>query len=210
VEGCRPGAPPPGDLRHSAYNAGVALKERLVENESIVFESKKHWMAPIRDSLIAVLLLIGAYLLGWVSPSDANGVIGGLGNILDWIKIGLVIVAAAMIVYNIVAWRTAEFAVTNMRVLREEGLLSHRSSTTIITSVTDVKTRIPLLGRGLGFGDIAVVTQSGEAGADKFKTITQPEGFRDAVMNRNLAGPIAAAAPAPAAEDNPPPPEPGA
>jgi uncharacterized membrane protein YdbT with pleckstrin-like domain len=185
----------------------MAVIERLVENETIVFESKKHWMAPVRDSLVAVLLLIGAYLLGWVSPSDANGIIGGLGNILDWIKIGLVIAAAAMIVYNIVAWRTAEFAVTNMRVLREEGLLSHRSSATIISSVSDVKTRIPLLGRGLGYGDVAVVGQSGEAGADKFTTITEPDGFRDAVVNRKLAEPIAAAAPPPAVP--PPPSEPG-
>lgn len=176
----------------------MAIKDRLVENETIVFESKKHWFAPVRDSLVAVLLLIGAYLIGLVSPSDADGVIGGLGNLLDWIRIGLVLVAAAMIIYNVFAWRTAEFAVTNMRVLREEGLISHRSSTTIITSVSDVKTRIPLLGRPLGFGDISVVTQSGDAGADRFTTITQPEGFRDAVMNRKLAEPIAAAAPPPA------------
>ena len=50
----------------------------------------------------------------------------------------LVVGGVGWIVYNIIAWRTAEFAVTNMRVLREEGLASKRSSTTLLSSLSDV------------------------------------------------------------------------
>jgi hypothetical protein len=180
----------------------VPLNETLIANEAVVFESKKHWMAPLRDSLMPALLLVGAYLVGWVSPDDKSGLIGSIGNLLDLLKIGLVIAGIGWIAYNIVVWRTAQFAVTNLRVIREEGLVSRRSSATLLGSVTDVKTRVPFLGARIGYGDIVIYTQSGNAGVDQFKTITHPVEFRDQIMTKKLSDATqqaAAAPPAPAA-----------
>jgi uncharacterized membrane protein YdbT with pleckstrin-like domain len=180
----------------------VPLTENLIANEAVVFESKKHWMAPLRDSVVPALLLVGAYLVGWVSPDDKSGLIGSIGNLLDLIKIGLVIAGIGWIAYNIVVWRTAQFAVTNLRVIREEGLVSRRSSATLLGSVTDVKTRVPFLGARIGYGDIVIYTQSGNAGVDQFKTITHPAEFRDQIMTKKLSDATqqaAAAQPAPAA-----------
>jgi hypothetical protein len=92
------------------------------------------------------------------------------------------------------------FAVTNHRVIREEGLISRRSSATMLKSVTDVQTRVPLIGSKLGYGDLVIYGQSGDAGADRFKTITHPKEFRDQMMATKLgaaaATPAATAAPA--------------
>ena len=143
---------------------------------------------------------------------------GAVGNLLDLVKTGLVIVAVGWIIYNVILWRTAEFAVTNLRVMREEGLISRRSSATLLSSVTDVKTRVPFVGARLGYGDIIIYTQSGGAGVDRFRSITQPAAFRDKIMEKKLAdagmasaanaamaatqpAPAAAAAPAPARND---------
>ena len=86
--------------------------------------------------------------------------------------------------------------------MREEGLLSRRSSATLLSSVTDVKSRVPFIGGRLGFGDLTIYTQSGEAGADTFSSITRPIAFRDAVMEGKVRGdaggrakPVAAPAP---------------
>jgi hypothetical protein len=193
----------------------VPLNETLIANEAVVFESKKHWMAPLRDSLMPALLLVGAYLVGWVSPDDKSGLIGSIGNLLDLLKIGLVIAGIGWIAYNIVVWRTAQFAVTNLRVIREEGLVSRRSSATLLGSVTDVKTRVPFLGARIGYGDIVIYTQSGNAGVDQFKTITHPVEFRDQIMTKKLsdatqqaaAAPPAPAASAPVAAPAPAPPD---
>jgi hypothetical protein len=38
----------------------------------------------------------------------------------------------------------------------------------------------------LSYGDLNIVTSSGEAGADQFKTIRNPEGFRDHILSREL------------------------
>ncbi len=51
-----------------------------------------------------------------------------------------------------------------------------------------MQSRVGLLGRSLKYGDLVIFTSSGEAGADRFKTITTPEAFRNAIMARKMAG----------------------
>lgn len=196
----------------------MSLTDNLIANETIVFEAKKHWISPVRDSLIPILLLLAAYGVGWISPDSQSGITGAVGNLFDLIRNILLIVSVVWIIYNILVWRSAEFAVTNLRVIREEGFISKRQSATLLANVTDVKSRIPALGGPLGFGDLTVYTQSGDAGADRFKTITDPITFRDKIMDKKMADagmaqaaaaatmasapPVASAAPAaPAAPD---------
>ncbi len=52
--------------------------------------------------------------------------------------------------------------------------------------MTDVQSRVPALGGPLGFGDLVIFTQSGEAGADRFKTIKNPKEFRDQMLNTKI------------------------
>ena len=165
----------------------MAIADSLISGETIVFESKKHWMAPVRASLTAALLILGAWLIRWISPSG-EGLFGTIGGLLDLVALGLFLTGLGWIIYNIVAWRTAEFAVTNMRVLREEGLAKHRSSTTLLSSLSDVKTSVGMLGRQLGYGDITLLTTSGSSGEDRFLAITHPMEFRGAVMEQKLHG----------------------
>lgn len=180
----------------------MAVRDKLLANEQIVFESEKHWIAPIRDSLVPALLVIAGLALGWLAPDKDGGILGFAGNLLDFIKVGLWIVALGWIVYNVVLWRTASFAVTSQRVLREEGLVSRRSSATLLPSVTDVRTTVPFIGARLGYGDLVILTQSGQAGADKFQTITHPIEFRDQIMTRKMGvGASAPAAPSQAAAE---------
>lgn len=176
----------------------MAIADSLIAGETIVFESRKHWMAPIRASLTAGLMVIGAAFIRWLSPSG-EGLFGTIGGILDLIALGLFLAGIGWIIYNIVAWRTAEFAVTNMRVLREEGLAKHRSSTTLLSSLSDVKTSVGMLGRQLGYGDITLLTTSGSSGEDRFLAITHPMEFRGAVMEQKLHGSGGSAAPESAA-----------
>ena len=173
----------------------MSVDQNLIANETVEFSSKKHWMAPLRDSWLATLFIVGAFLVNWISPDAQTGIAGSVGNLMDLVRTGLFVVAIVMIAYNIIVWRTAEFAVTNLRVIREEGFISKRSSATLITGVSDVQSRVGLLGKSLHYGDLAIFTQSGDAGADRFKTITTPEAFRNAIMTRKMAEPGRESAP---------------
>ena len=147
-----------------------------------------------------------------ISPARETGLLGLVTNLLDLIRIGLLLGGIGWIVYNVVLWRTAEFAVTDRRVSRDEGLLTRRSSATLLTSVSDVKLNVGFLGKALGYGDLVIFTASGEAGADRFRTISRADEFRNAIMTQKVQAestlrPAAAAtqAPAPVQPPSPPP-----
>ena len=83
---------------------------------------------------------------------------GWLGSLIGLIRTGLVVVAVGWIVYNIVVWRTAAFAVTNLR--PAVPVLQRRVSESLIWSVTDVRVKVGVLGKSLGYGDLDILTAS--------------------------------------------------
>ena len=165
----------------------MAVADDLIANEAIEFRSHKHWAAPIRASWIAFLLLIGFVLIRLIAPTG-DGFFGAIGDLLRILSLVVLIAGVVSIIYNIVAWRTAEFAVTNLRIIREEGLLQRKSSASLISSISDVKSRVGPVGKLLGYGDLVIMGQSGGAGSDRFTTITEPDGFRNAIMTRKMTG----------------------
>jgi len=187
------------------------LRQALLPGEEIVFETRKHWLAPIRDSLVAILLLLGAALLWWLSP-DGEGFFGSVGGLMDLVGWGLILVAIAWIIGNIVAWLSANYGVSNLRVLCYEGIVRKHSSETLLSSISDVKLTVPALGGLLGYGDLIILTASGVEGSDTFTTIKGAGAFRTALQSEQSRPRAAAAAatsavpapsPAPSAEPAP-------
>ena len=172
----------------------MTIEKNLVADETVKFETKKHWFAPIQASFVAILMVLGAGLLRLISP-NGDGFFGWVGSIVDLISLGLVLGGIGWIIYNIIEWRTATFAVTSLRVMREEGLLKHRSSATMLSSLSDVKTDQSFIGKQLAFGDIVIYSQSGNAGVDRFRTITSPMEFRNAIVTQKSGQAAPAATP---------------
>ena len=172
------------------------LERNLLTGEEIVFETTKHWFAPIRASLIAILLILGAFVLRGLAPTG-DGLGGLLANLMDLISTGLLLFAIPWILYNVAEFLTAHFGVTNMRVLRYEGLLRRRSSETLLPTLTDVRLDEPALGRMLGFGNLKILTPSGAAGEDNFMTVAKAKELRTAIQEQkatSMTGGSAAAA----------------
>jgi Bacterial PH domain/Short C-terminal domain len=174
------------------------LDRNLLTGEEIVFETTKHWFAPIRASLVAILIILGALVLRWLAPTG-DGFFGSIGNLMDLISVGLLLFAIAWILYNIAEFLSAHFGVTNMRVLRYEGLLRRRSSETLLPTLTDVRLDEPALGRMLGFGDLRILTASGAAGEDHFKTVAKAKELRTAIQEQKASSMTGGAATAAAA-----------
>jgi membrane protein YdbS with pleckstrin-like domain len=183
------------------------LDRNLLTGEEIVFETTKHWFAPIRASLIAILIILGAFVLRWLAPTG-DGFFGSIGNLMDLISVGLLLFAILWIVYNIAEFLSAHFGVTNMRVLRYEGLLRRSSSETLLPTLTDVRLDEPALGRMLGFGNVKILTASGAAGQDNFMTVAKAKELRTAIQEQKasaMTGGAAAAAIATGATPTPTP-----
>jgi hypothetical protein len=163
------------------------MRVALVQGESVVFTTKKHWVAPVTDSGWAILMVLGALFLGWVQPDRSTGILGFLARAIELIQLGLFLGGAGWIVYNVVAWRTAEYVVTNRRVLAQEGLVRRRTTDMLLSSVADVRTRSSFLGRALGYGNVRLMSSSGAAGEEVFTSVRGADQFRQHIVEQ-MAG----------------------
>jgi uncharacterized membrane protein YdbT with pleckstrin-like domain len=161
------------------------IDARLISGEEVILETKKHWFAPVADSKWAILMIIGALLLAAIQPEDGDGVFGGFFvRTIELIRLGLFFGGVGWTIYNVVAWRTAYYAVTNRRVLCREGLLRSRSTDTLLTSIADLRTNVSAIGRMLGFGTIRIMSASGEAGSDEFTSVQDVEAFKRQILEQ--------------------------
>jgi hypothetical protein len=179
------------------------LETNLLTGEEIAFQTTKHWFAPVRDSALATLLVLGAIVVRWISPTG-EGLLGSVGGLMDLISTGVLIVAIAMILYNVAVFFSAHFGVTNMRVLRYEGILRRRSSETLLDTLTDVKLTESFLGRTLGFGDLQILTSSGAAGKDDWETVSGAGKLRTAIQEQKARKVLPGVQPHPAPAVPPP------
>ncbi len=157
---------------------------QLISNEEIVYSTHKHWAAILVDSLWAILLLVGVVVLTWIQPDSNTGVLGFFARIIDLLRLGLFLVACGWIIYNVVAWRTAEYVVTNLRVFGHEGLLRRREAETLLTSVSDIETKQGVMGRALGYGNIRIISAAGRPGTDTFTAVLRPDGFKRNILEQ--------------------------
>lgn len=162
------------------------LDKNLLTGETIVFETTKHWFAPIRASLIAFLLLVAFAFIRAIAPTG-DGFLGTIGDLLRLVGNGALIVAVLWIIYNVAEFLSAHFGVTNMRVLRYEGIIRRRSSETLLPMLTDVRLDEPAIGRMLGYGNLRILTSSGAAGEDQFMTVKAAAALRTAIQEQKAS-----------------------
>lgn len=154
----------------------------LLSDEEIVYSTTKHWLAPLRASVVPALMILAAFFIGFIKPEGDEGFVGLVSNVLGLVRTGLLVAGIGAIVYHIIVWRSATFAITNRRVIREEGLAARRSSTSMLASITDVQTHMSFMGQRFAYGDLVLFGKSGEAAAERFFLISNPRRFRDQVM----------------------------
>jgi uncharacterized membrane protein YdbT with pleckstrin-like domain len=158
--------------------------ESLMQGEEVVYQTEKHWMAPLTDSWKAILMLIGAAVVAWLQPEQTDGIMGFVGRLLELARLGLLFGGLLWIVYNILNWRVAWVKVTNLRVLGQEGLLRRKETDSLLSSISDVRTKVSFTGRSLKYGDITIFTASGEAGADTFTSMKDADRLKKVILEQ--------------------------
>ena len=129
-----------------------------------MYRTRKHWAAPVADSVWALLMILGALVLNWLQIGHQYRP----GRLLEsHVRLArrsaCSSAALGWIIYNVVAWRTAQYTVTNRRLLSSEGLVRRTTTDTLLSSITDVRTSTSVIGRGLGYGTVRIVSASGAA-----------------------------------------------
>lgn len=140
------------------------IKHHLLEDERILFQTKKHWIV-FFPAIIA--LLISLYV------SD---------NII-FPKLALIPYVMTLWLFGTTAidYFFSEYAVTNHRVIMKEGLIWRASTAEKLSAVAKTELYQSILGRCLGYGKLIVF---GFGGTNYYSTICQPTEFQRQIQGR--------------------------
>ena len=121
-------------------------------------------------------------------------------TVTGWLPLiaGLIFIFAVVsLVRGWIVQRTAEYAVTDQRVIGKYGLISQQSVNVMLVAISGVSSSNTLLGRMFGYGTVLV---EGPGICEQLVNIQDARAFEAAVYNsRELAGTSASALGVPAA-----------
>jgi uncharacterized membrane protein YdbT with pleckstrin-like domain len=159
----------------------------LADGEQVVMRARQHWWALIRFALQPILILIAAVVcfgIGTLIDGDFF-----LGRAVDWllglVTLGLFLAAIVWLPIMVVRWISRRYALTNRRVIYADGVLRKQTVDASLDKITDVGFGQGVLGRWLGFGDLAVMTSAGQPMT--FRAMIEAAEFKKAILNAQEA-----------------------
>lgn len=152
----------------------MPFPQRLIaDNEDIVLDLHPHWWF-FGPSVLG--LTVSMILTYWVT-SVLSGL---LKTMATYLGLGVVIVCAAIVVVDLVKWRTTYFVVTTDRVIYRQGVVARTGIEIPLERISNVNFHQSIAERLLGVGDI-LVQSGGEDGEQTFSDISRPEEVQNIV-----------------------------
>lgn len=152
----------------------MPFPQRLIaDNEDIVLDLHPHWWF-FGPSVLG--LTVSMILTYWVT-SVLSGL---LKTMATYLGLGVVIVCAAIVVVDLVKWRTTYFVVTTDRVIYRQGVVARTGIEIPLERISNVNFHQSIAERLLGVGDI-LVQSGGEDGEQTFSDISRPEDVQNIV-----------------------------
>jgi uncharacterized membrane protein YdbT with pleckstrin-like domain len=121
------------------------VDKNLIKDEVVTYRAGLHWIAVFWPAVIGALLGlagISTTLAALFSSDKDSGLMLGLGT-------GYIIVAAILLGLGVLRMRSAEFAVTNKRVILKYGLIRTRTVEMFLQKIESIGINQNLVGRNL-------------------------------------------------------------
>ncbi len=149
--------------------------KHLNENEELILDIHPHWWYFAQSGGAAVAAVVAWYM-------GASRIDGGF---MEWLPKGLGIVFALALVWvgwEYLQWRFTNFAITNARVIYQEGLLSKKGVEIPLERVNNVNFSQTVIERILGAGDL-LIESGGQDGQQRFTDIKRPQEVKKILLN---------------------------
>ncbi|MEY2967804.1 MAG: hypothetical protein RIQ64_431 [Actinomycetota bacterium] len=148
--------------------------KHLNENEEFILDIHPHWWYFARSGGAAVAAIVAWYL-------GASQIDGGF---MEWLPKGLAVVVAltlTWICWEYLQWRFTNFAITNARVIYQEGLISKKGVEIPLERVNNVNFNQTIVERILGAGDL-LIESGGQDGQQRFTDIKRPHEVKKILL----------------------------
>ena len=156
------------------------LTKLMIPGETVVHSARRSVVATF-GALLAflILVLIGVGVAyAWSAP--AAGLLGTTMLLVVALVLGVLLLA------RYVWWRNKVYVVTNLRVLKLEGLLSKTHRDASLDKINDLVMTQSMWGRMLGYGDLQVLTAN-EASGMTFHKLQDPVAFKRQILQVRTA-----------------------
>jgi uncharacterized membrane protein YdbT with pleckstrin-like domain len=160
------------------------IDNNLLPDEKILFRTRKHFIifyVPVVLLIIAALFCLQTPLTAHINATfdQSFARVPYLQNIHNLPAFAFVILAAYSSLQPFLLYTTADYAVTNKRVIMREGFFERRISDTRLSTISHVSVDQGPLAQAMNFGNITINSFGGTG--DNFTLISKPNEFQKAV-----------------------------
>ncbi|HZT02249.1 MAG TPA: PH domain-containing protein [Steroidobacteraceae bacterium] len=157
------------------------IEASLVSGETVIYQTRLHWIVMLRHLLLGLLLLAGAgallnHLLHQPRSDHASE------HLMEGGAAALLVCAIAAILAGVIRRNATEIAVTTRRVVVKQGLVSRKTIEMLLNKIETIEVSEPMVGRMLGYGSITIVGTGGTS--EPFHKIAHPLQFRNEVLQQ--------------------------
>jgi uncharacterized membrane protein YdbT with pleckstrin-like domain len=157
------------------------VQKHLIEGETIIYETRLHWIvliAPVLLALLFGLTGVGMFVLSARATGDRSAahepmmILGAIFFVVALLSIGR----------GILMRNATEMTVTNKRVFVKVGLAARRTIELLLSRVESIGVEESVMGRMLGYGTVIVHGTGGTP--EVFSLVSHPLEFRTQVQQQ--------------------------
>jgi uncharacterized membrane protein YdbT with pleckstrin-like domain len=151
----------------------------LVEGEHVLYRTRQHPLGRITGAKWGILM-VGIAIALLLAIFIAN--VGGTArDLLGWLTLALLVVGALNIIWVYLRWWAEDYAVTNRRILKVEGLFNKRSADSSLEKINDAILEQSVFGRMFDWGNLKVLTAAEET-ADDYLMLHHAPTFKKTML----------------------------
>ena len=158
------------------------VEANLVPGETVVYQTRLHWIMMLGHLLVGCLLLALPGVLLLYYALSQSGIEDRTLHIMEGGGIALLVCGIVAILMGMARRSATEMAVTNRRVVIKTGLASRKTIEMLLNKVESIEVSETALGRILGYGSIVVIGTGGSP--EPFHKVAHPLEFRSQVQQQ--------------------------
>ena len=151
------------------------LDKLMIPGETVVHSARRSVAATFGGLLVFLVVVLVGVGIAYAWSLPAAGLLG-TGMLLV-----VALVLAVLLLGRYIWWRNKVYVVTNLRVMKLEGVLSKNHRDASLDKINDLVMSQSIWGRMLGYGDLQILTAN-EASGLTFHKLSDPVGFKRQVL----------------------------
>jgi uncharacterized membrane protein YdbT with pleckstrin-like domain len=151
------------------------LSKLMIPEESVVHTARRSVAATFGGLFVFLALVLIGVGVAYALSAPAAGLLG-TGMLMV-----VAVVLGILLLGRYIWWRNKVYVVTNLRVMKLEGIFSKSHRDASLDKINDLVMTQSVLGRLLGYGDLQILTAN-EASGMTFHQLHDPVGFKRQVL----------------------------